>query len=227
MRVILKGRTKHIRFPMTPEEIQVSRGARTLTIDTLEDSAETPTGAGLQRFAWDGMLPGRKRRNAPYVHNWENPDGLDDQLAEWSDDGRRLRLIVTDTNINCEVFIARYEITHAGGYGDILYSIALTEWKDIEVRKQPRKDKKKKPRKARQSDDETGKRGSKDHDGGKGGTSTHYTVKAGDTLWTIAKRFLDDGNRWREIYKIAENRKAIGPDPDKLKVGTKLIIPDS
>lgn len=228
MRALLKGRTRHIRFPMMPEEIVVTRGPRTMQIETLEDSAEIPNGPGLLRVSWDGMLPGRARRKAPYVHEWENPEDLDEQLAEWTEDGRRLRLIVTDTNINHEVFIRTYEASRAGGHGDVTYSIEFVEWKDIEVRKQPRKDKKKKDRKPRQSDDETGRRGNKDKDGGgkKRATSTHYTVKAGDTLWTIAKKFLGNGNRWREIYEIPENRKAIGSNPDVLKVGTKLRIPE-
>lgn len=30
---------------------------------------------------------------------------------------------------------------------------------------------------------------------------TKYTVKKGDTLWSIAKKFLGDGNRYKEIQK--------------------------
>ncbi|MDF2723248.1 MAG: peptidoglycan-binding protein LysM [Paenibacillus sp.] len=29
-----------------------------------------------------------------------------------------------------------------------------------------------------------------------------YPVASGDSLWTVAKRFLDDGSRWKEIQQL-------------------------
>jgi 5'-nucleotidase / UDP-sugar diphosphatase len=50
-----------------------------------------------------------------------------------------------------------------------------------------------------------------------------YEVQAGDTLLSIAEQFYGDATRWRRIYDA--NRDTIGPDPDKLKLETKLKIP--
>ena len=50
-----------------------------------------------------------------------------------------------------------------------------------------------------------------------------YEIQPGDTLATIANQFYGDPTQWRRIYDA--NKDAIGPDPDKLKVGTKLTIP--
>jgi len=52
------------------------------------------------------------------------------------------------------------------------------------------------------------------------GSGRYYTVRAGDTLSTIA---MDERVGWREIY--AANRLVIGSNPDRLKVGWKLRIP--
>jgi nucleoid-associated protein YgaU len=58
--------------------------------------------------------------------------------------------------------------------------------------------------------------------GGGGGGET-YEVQAGDTLGIIAEKFYGDSTMWRPIYDA--NKDAIGPDPDKLKLGMQLKIP--
>lgn len=47
-----------------------------------------------------------------------------------------------------------------------------------------------------------------------------YTVKSGDTLWSIAQQFYGDGSQYRKIA-TANN---IG-NPDQISVGTTLTIP--
>jgi len=49
-----------------------------------------------------------------------------------------------------------------------------------------------------------------------------YTVQAGDTLGSIAKKFYGDGQRWPTI---AAANKDVLPDPNKLRIGLKLRIP--
>ena len=53
------------------------------------------------------------------------------------------------------------------------------------------------------------------------GTVT-YTVKSRDTLYNIAVKQYGDGSLWRTIYEA--NRDKI-PSPDRLAVGTVLVIP--
>lgn len=49
-----------------------------------------------------------------------------------------------------------------------------------------------------------------------------YTVKKGDSLSKIAKHFYGNPNKWRKIY---EANKSNIKDPNKLKVGLVLEIP--
>jgi nucleoid-associated protein YgaU len=52
-----------------------------------------------------------------------------------------------------------------------------------------------------------------------------YTVAKGDTLWAIAKKQLGQGNRWTELYE--KNRAVIGDNPDLIKPGQVLTLPDA
>jgi len=54
-----------------------------------------------------------------------------------------------------------------------------------------------------------------------GGTA--YTVKKGDNLWNIAKKFYGSGGRYTEIYEA--NRGVIGNNPNRIYPGQTIIIP--
>jgi 5'-nucleotidase len=49
-----------------------------------------------------------------------------------------------------------------------------------------------------------------------------YTVKAGDTLYTLAKRFYGDGKLWT---RIADANKDKIKDVSHIPIGTVLTIP--
>ncbi|MFD9906237.1 transglycosylase family protein [Streptomyces sp. NPDC059063] len=49
-----------------------------------------------------------------------------------------------------------------------------------------------------------------------------HVVKAGETLSSLARRYHVKGG-WKALYQA--NRRLIGPHPDRLAVGTVLVIP--
>jgi hypothetical protein len=49
-----------------------------------------------------------------------------------------------------------------------------------------------------------------------------YEVAAGDNLSKIAKKFYGDANQYKKIFEANKDQLA---DPDKIKVGQKLKIP--
>lgn len=52
-----------------------------------------------------------------------------------------------------------------------------------------------------------------------------HVVKSGDWLSKIAITYYGDMNKWKMIYEHPENRRTIGPNPDLIKPGQRLIIP--
>ncbi|HOX09099.1 MAG TPA: OmpA family protein [Candidatus Omnitrophota bacterium] len=53
-------------------------------------------------------------------------------------------------------------------------------------------------------------------------STKEYIVKKGDTLSSIARSELGKANRWKYLYELNKERIK---DPNKLKSGTKIIIP--
>lgn len=59
-----------------------------------------------------------------------------------------------------------------------------------------------------------------------------HTVKTGDTLWTLARRYLGAGARWGELWSLNQTAiESAGRDPryrgpDWLYPGTVLRIPE-
>jgi len=49
-----------------------------------------------------------------------------------------------------------------------------------------------------------------------------YTVKPGDSLWTIAREHLGAGSRWKEIYEVNKDRM---DSPDDLREKLELRMP--
>jgi nucleoid-associated protein YgaU len=47
-----------------------------------------------------------------------------------------------------------------------------------------------------------------------------YTVRKGDTLWSIAKQQYGDGQRWKDILDANP-----GLIPEKLPVGKQIVLP--
>lgn len=53
-------------------------------------------------------------------------------------------------------------------------------------------------------------------------STKEYTVQKGDSLWKIAKKELNNGDRWKYLYELNKDKIK---DPNKLKPGIKILIP--
>jgi outer membrane protein OmpA-like peptidoglycan-associated protein len=53
-------------------------------------------------------------------------------------------------------------------------------------------------------------------------STKEYIIQKNDSLWKIAQKELGNGNRWKYLYELNKN---VIKNPNKLKAGTKIIIP--
>ncbi len=54
------------------------------------------------------------------------------------------------------------------------------------------------------------------------GASRTHTVQRKETLYSLARTYYNDQSKWKDIYEA--NRAEIG-DPNKIRVGQRLVIP--
>ena len=59
--------------------------------------------------------------------------------------------------------------------------------------------------------------------GGAASGGTTYTVKKGDNLWTLAKKFYGSGADYTKIYEA--NKDTIGKNPNLIYPGQTFTIP--
>ena len=199
-------------FPVNPERITCTTGNRTINFDVIDLGEFTlPRGRVPTRFTFEGFFPGEARKNDPLVKDWRSPKEITGLLSLWRNEGRKLRLLVTETPINHDVYFdgdGSFEHEWYGGHGDCRYTIQLVEARELIVTAEapvlvaatsaPQPRPTPPPPKT-------------------------YTVKSGDSLWAIAKRILGDGSRWQEIYNA--NVNVIGKNPNLIYPGQVLRIP--
>lgn len=53
-------------------------------------------------------------------------------------------------------------------------------------------------------------------------STKEYTIQKNDSLWSIAAKQLGSGHRWKNLYELNKDKIK---NPNKLRVGTKIVIP--
>lgn len=207
-----------IQIPMMPEKISVAYENNFLSYDVLRvGEVKLPHGTRLTGVKWDGIFPGKSRKNMPYVKNWKKPKVFHSWLENARKSGAKLRVMITETPVNLDVYIASMSTDYAGGFGDIAYSLTLIEAKDINIETEtPATPSSELP-------EEVPELVRPDIPRRKAANKSTYARKAGETLWDIAADQLGDGARWPEIYAL--NRELIGDDPTTEHPGQTYTLP--
>ncbi|MCI1999551.1 MAG: LysM peptidoglycan-binding domain-containing protein [Clostridia bacterium] len=207
-------------LPVAPESLQIKIKNQNSTVTLINESEFNFIKApGLSELSFDMRIPAVKYPFANYNGDLKNQKYYLDKLKKLKNDKKPFRFIVNrempdgtglyDTNIR--VSLEDYTIKEQAGDGfDITVSITLKEYNDIKtsvvniaddgtatIEKQRETDNSPEPQEDKS-----------------------YTVKSGDTLWVLAKKFYDDGSKYADIAKA--NSIA---NPNRISVGQKIIIP--
>ena len=210
-----------LRFPMLPTEVSIRTANRFADYAILSiGEVRLPNGTALDSVSWSGTLPGRKRvgSGAPYIFDWQDPKAIYrwiDRLKAQHGMPVKARLLITESPINCDVYLSDFTGTPAGGYGDIRYSISFIQAKDIRVRKSGQQAKQDRQASTAAAPSRPSPPAAKT-----------YTVKKGDSLWSIAQKMGLGGANYSQLYQANQSVvDAHNGGPNMIWPGDVLTIP--
>lgn len=207
-----------VEMPEVPSAITIKTGNRNKTVELLNgDTINLLKSKGLQDISLTLAFPMLEgRRTAEYYI------GLFDKfkrkrkptqfiLTRTTPDGKPLE----DTNVKVSIEdFSRNE--DAAKPFEVTYSVNLKEYTDygtqtVTVKKVQKNGKTQKVASVK-----------KEREKNNAPKAKKYTVKAGDTLWSIAAKYLGSGAKYMQIYEA--NRKILS-NPNIIYAGQELIIP--
>lgn len=183
----VSNKQETFRFPSLPESIKVKTATNYQSYDLISrGTLKFPNGSEPKTISWRGVFFGPAKKNESIIRVWVAPSECKSKLEAWREKGTILRLLVSGTNINYDVTIEDFEYEEYGGYGNAEYSISFNLYQDLKIYTTDELKIQKFVRKVVTRTTPA--------------PSRTYTVKSGDTLWGIAKRYYGSGSSWQKIY---------------------------
>lgn len=206
---------ERLRLPVNPETISVSSPFGHEDVNIAQLGEYTVIGErGLKEFSFSSFFPRDYNPTYCEYNNFPAPWTIVDTLERWRDSRKPMRLVVTGSPINYPVTIRSfsYEPDRAGNPGDIYFDLSFKEFRFIDL--------------SAPSQATTATAAAKPRPSTKTPSPKTYTVAKGDSLWKISAKpsIYGDGSKWQTIYNA--NKSVIGKNPNAIKPGQKLVIPN-
>lgn len=219
MVITISDSSTKIYIPVPPEEL-IKNGAAYFREYKIMNKGlvKHPNGRELDRLRWESFFPGANLMDLPFVNrsNKLSATELHKKIESWKNNGTKVKVNVTGTPFNLWMYISEYEARTEDAFGSIYYDIEFIEAVEVSVTTTKAKVVSK-PRASKTT------------------TKKKYTVKKGDNLWKIARKFYGgSGSTWKKIYNanksiIEKTAKKYGRKSSSnghwIYPGTVLTIP--
>ena len=221
-----KTKDKAIRLPVIPSEFERVIGAdyETNNVVRLGDVAIFNSN-GLAQLSLSSFFPNKEYSFNEYS-NVPKPYDMVSHFKDWKNKGTAVRVILTGTDINQEMYITNFAYGERDGTGDVYYTIDLLERRPVII---PviNETSANTQNTSRPNDVDNNSNNANNNSSDSSNTSTQKTHKVvkGDSLWDIAQKHYGKGS---DYPKIKEANKSKYPSLEKnniIYVNWELIIP--
>jgi hypothetical protein len=206
-----------LQLPVNPPVFHISDGSSINTIETIGLGEITMIGKGkLIEITLESHFPAEPLRYFNYVENDKKPEIPDvkapyeyiELLKRWKSHEEYILLTISDTPVNkVPMVIENLTYGEEGGSRDVKYELQLREYRTHKLKPTTEGQKV-----VAATKDEKQSRKDQVAPGG------IYVVKAGDSLWKIARLVYGDGSKYKEI--MTKNKLK----SDLILVGQRLKV---
>jgi len=213
-------------LPVTPSKLSISIDNKNRTLVLInEGEINVLKKAGLTDISFTALLPQTRYPFAVYKSGFQKADVFLDKLEQLKTSQKPFQFIVSrafpngklmfDTNI--KVSLEDYKIIEDTKNGfDVNVEVKLKQYRDYETKTVNVTIKQEKPVATVQNT-----RPAESSPAPKTQPKT-YTVKKGDTLWGIAKKYYGNGSLYPKVF---EANKGILKNPNIIQIGQVLTLP--
>ena len=210
------GEKNKLQIPVLPEKIDVKNSMKTESVNIVDLGEITLPGSRQAAvISFSSFFPAQKYSGMSNVAKLHPPWFYAAKLRNLLNAGNPVRFILNGGHINMFATIESFQCYEKGGdAGTIYYSIQFKEYREISVKQIKIKKASGTSKKTASVNKTAARVNSKS-------TPKTYTVKKGDCLWNIAKKYLGSGSRYMEIFNLNKDKLK---DPNKIKIGQVLKL---
>ena len=215
-----KTKDKAIRLPVIPAEFERVIGAdyETNNIIGLGDVA-TFNSNGLAQLSLSSFFPNKDYSFNEYS-NVPKPYDMVSHFKDWKNKGTVVRVILTGTDINQEMYITNFAYGEKDGTGDVYYNMDLLEYRPIIVPTITENNSNNTQNTNRPTD--TNNNSNKNNTNN---TQKTHKVKKGDCLWDIAQKYYGQGSLYPKIKEANKSKYPSLAKSNVIYTNMELIIP--
>ncbi|MCY6958874.1 LysM peptidoglycan-binding domain-containing protein [Clostridium brassicae] len=212
-------------LPVLPEKIEFNEDGDNKTYDIINlGEINIINKPKLMEISFESFFPKHK---GPYVSSEKlfSPSFYINKIREWREKQKKIRFIFVGSplEVNDLFTIENFKPYEEGGeVGDIHYSIELKRYKNYAAKKVVIATQKTVLANQSQVKKKSVIASSKPTRPNTKSYPKTHTVSGNDTLWHIAKRYLGNGARWKEIYNLNKDKIK---NPNLIYTGQVLRLP--